>query len=644
MDQFEQTNEVQDEESYVADEEESDTIDDQSSDQSSSGDDDYDSDDDDDIAADVRDLMKRDKVVVLAEVIKCRTEQLRLRQQLKVYQYALEEMGGQKTKLQLDLALTTKTLLVLQEGFSEQHLQDEKILKQINMMSDFLGDLDMKRVQLIKETRQLAAQLTSDKEKIEAMVKERTQEETNRCRQLQEQINAMAVTNNDLEQQLVEADIAYQSLTSAHSERSNELAKLTEELQEVQKRIAIEVQSNTTLKANVDMLLAEKTQLATEIIQLENRVAELEEEKKVKLAQMERSTNSKLLKLEQQKDAKLTELDNAWKGKYEEEMMKVDAKITALKTDNEDANKQNAILHTTIEKLREELCALNKQLEQEKEQEKKMDSKIGHVKTMLEDRNNEICSLNTKLNNEQKRLEEQNRQFEQKFAELEGKLKNIQDEADKKAKDLEGQLLRAQGEADKNKTENEKLVQDLANHASKISALELTILEKDQQQMALKEKLADAEKAQASLEVPPKAYRQDNNQSSATQITSTPLRPSNLVDSLDIPSSKRTRMSESDLLSVHSSISNYTSFQGSVDRKRDMSRFFMRKSPTQAKTKPAPKTFFGKTSRSNSEDDLISLNSTVNLDEEPLETLNITNSGSPIPMVKPFFRRQAEKK
>lgn len=112
---------VRHEESHVAevpDGKEDDSLDDQNSDQTSSGDDDYDSDDTEsqDIVTDVRELLKRDKVDILTEVIKCRTELLRLHKQVEVYQYALEQVGGEKTKLQLDLALTTKTLLLLKEA------------------------------------------------------------------------------------------------------------------------------------------------------------------------------------------------------------------------------------------------------------------------------------------------------------------------------------------------------------------------------------------------------------------------------------------------------------------------------------------------------------------------------------------------
>lgn len=654
--------------SQEPDEDESDTMDEFCSDQCSSGDDEYDSDDSEmcqDIVNDVRDLAKREKIEVLIEVIKSRTEQLRLHRQLEVYQYAMDVLGGEKMKLQLDLALTTKMLVVLKEALTEQRKQDEKVLARINMTSDFIGDLDMKRVQLIKEIRHLTGQFAEHKSKAEETVNERVQDEINRSRQLQDQLDAVYVTNNEMKQQLTEVEEARQTLASTLSERLNEMAKLTDELQEARNRIELEMQTKAKLTEKVEMLLTEKTQLATEVIAMENRFVELEQANEAKLAQMEQTANSRLLELEQLKDAKLAELEQAWKSTYEEEMKKVNAKLTEAKVRTDEIEKQNTTLQITIEKLRADLESCVKQLEKEKDRAKQFESEIGGLKTLLEDRNNEISLLNGKLNGEQQRVNEEM----EKIEDINNRLKNLQVDTDKKVSDLENQLKEAQKEAAEFKTKNEQLEIDMRNQVAKISVMELTISEKDKEQIALQEKLTAAEKSEneleqlrsrfveqksmiQSLEEQLKAKLQEdirtnvenfNNQSTA-QITSTPLRQSNLPDSMDAPLSKRMRMVDSDVMSVHSSVSNYASFQGNVDRKRDTNRFFNRRSPVQAKKKSESRSFFARSAKQNIDDELISLASTINLDEEPLETANLSMSDSPVPLVKPFFRRQSDKK
>lgn len=454
---------------------------------------------------------------------------------------------------------------------------------------------------------------------------ERLQDEINRSRQLQDQLDAVYVSNNDLKQELTEVDEARQALASTLSDRLNELAKLTEELQDAQKRIEVDAQTNAKLTENVEMFLTEKTQLATEVLELENQMAELEQTNAAKLGEMERNANSQLLALEQQKDAKLAEVEQAWKSRYEEEMKKVDVKLTDANAQMKEIEKQNADLKETVEKLRSDLETTAKQLEQEKERGKELDAKISDIQTMLHDRDNEITSLNSKLNGEHKRVDKEMERME----ELNTKLKDLQMDNEKKVSDLENQLEIAQKETEVIKAKNEKLENEMKDQAAKINAMESTISEKEKEQAALQEKtekdgnelrklsvqLAEQKSTIQSLEEKLKAKIQEDirsnvenlNNVSTAQITSTPLRHPKISESLDVPLTKRMRLVDNDVMSVQSSISNYTSFQGNVDRKRDSGRFFTRKSPVHAKKKPEARSFFARSEKQHLDDELISL-------------------------------------
>ncbi|XP_058830063.1 myosin heavy chain, clone 203-like [Topomyia yanbarensis] len=579
-----------------------------------------------DIVAEVHALYQSDKSIVLVELVKSRIQQIKLKRQIDVLKLVLDKSCAAKTKLQLNLACSNRMVVCLQEAAKEQANLSAKITQQYNIVVDMIGEIDLKRLKLIKDSRERRMESTTFEEKMNQIEKELQEQtsfaksESERNCQLREQIEELVKTNYALKDQLTEADKTHQTLISSHSVQLNEIeihmTKMNEQLAKADERIASEIQTNSALKNTIDSVLAEKTHLSMEVTAMEIKFAQLEKEMEVKLQEME----------------------NSYRIQHETENIEASEKYGQMKENAIQMELEVTKLTGTIDNMQKELKDANERLDHEKNKVEEFENKVGGMQAILEDRNNEIYSLHAKLNGEQKRFEEQKQQLQQKCMEIQNQLEGFQKESEVKDSKIE------------------KLENDLASHAAKISFMDSQIKEKEGELLSLPDKLAKLEQANnriAQLEAELSKMtsfeqqlleKEVKGRALTPQITSTPCHEIDLGSSSDVTSAKKPRISDQEGVSG----SNYSTFQSNVLRKRAPLKFFgahsvNTRSPPQESMITHAKTFFGTNRRSGANVDLnLSFASTVNIDDEPLETTSASNSSS-IRMVKPFFRKQQEK-
>lgn len=585
------------------------------------------------IVEEIRTLYQCDKVEILNELIKSRIDQARLKHRVDVLQHALEESSSSKMKLQLDLAYSNRIVVCLQEAANEQINLSTKVTEKYNMAVDMMSELDLKRVQLIKDTRSLRNEFTEYQEKIEQIDKElqeqttRAQSESNHNIQLQMQIEDLLLGNSNLKEQLAQADVQHQTLVSSHSaqltEIEKQMTKLNEQLRETENRMTREIQTNNALKENIDAVLADKLHISMELTGLEIKMAEKENEMESKLKEMEKSCQILHSNEIKRSELKCSELN--------EEIVGLNGEIKALSD--------------SIEKLRAELMDSNNKVNDERNKSEELENKVGGMQAILEDRNKEIYSLHAKLNGEQKRFEELRQQMQQKSSEMQVRLESIQ----------------SQSELDKNKIA--QLETDLANYVSKLSIVEDELKLKDEELLVLKDKLSCAEQTKTRVvQIESELANQtskvnctntenarlgsDSVTHATLQVTSTPFRPIELSCSSDDMPAKKPRASEVDDISIaqksNCGSSNYSSFQQSVLRKRTAQyKFFGRKSPNAQSRNSLQLALPIGNKRGLHESLNISDASTINIDDEPTENANISSNSS-IRFVKPFFRKNQD--
>ncbi|XP_058453740.1 putative leucine-rich repeat-containing protein DDB_G0290503 isoform X2 [Malaya genurostris] len=575
-----------------------------------------------------------DKTAILTELVKSRIQQARVNHQIEVFKLALAKSAASKTKLQLDLACSNRMIVYLQESAKEQTNLTSTVTQQYNISIDMIEELDLKRVKLIKDTQALGTAAAALEENIDQIENELHQQtsfqklESDRNCALQLQISDLQKNNSALNDLLSKAEMAHQSLISSHSAELNEyetrITQLNEQLVKAEARITNEMQTNSALKNNVESVLAEKILISTEVAKLENRLAEMEKEMEDKLQDKEKSYRILL----------------------EKENMDAVQKYNQFMEDALQYKSEIARQTETIEKMCNELTKSNECLDRERNKTEDLENKIVGIKNILEDRNNEIYALHAKLNGEQKRFDEQKQQLQQKYDELRNQL-------DDRQNDLTTKNLKIT-----------QLDENLATNVLKISAMETQFKEKEEELQTLKTKLINTEQLNAritqleaalaeqvskatSLEQQLLEKEHDNRamtQHGTLQVTSTPCHPIELESSVDVTPSKKSRVSDTDVINLTPSGTNYSTFQSNVLRKRAPLRLFGRNSPNTRSPPPnslasIPRSFFGANRQRDSNEDLnVSLSSTINIDDDPLETASVSNHSSSVRMVKPFFR------
>ncbi|XP_055597880.1 putative leucine-rich repeat-containing protein DDB_G0290503 [Uranotaenia lowii] len=571
-----------------------------------------------DILIDVRRLYVLDKAAVLSEIMRVRIRELRLQNQLEIYQGALEETGAERNRLQLELSQCERMVTIMQQLTADHSNMAEGFTKNYNRAVDVLGQSDLKRIQLMKDCRQTKAQCLEFIKQFEEMKSSyeeeslRSEEESKHNEELQAQVNELVNKNNELRQLLSDAENAQQITSTSYSIKLEtmeiEMNKLQQDLEQARSRITHELQSNEALKANADMLLVEKTQISSELTSLEN----------------------KMVDFEKTMDLKLQEVQQTWQTRYNEDIQKSESDCAALKQAITALQTETLSMTETIEKNREELNNCSNKLETEKSRSNDLESKLSGMQAVLEDRNNEIYALHAKLNGEQKRLEDQRKELQVKVEGMEKEaeqLKKDLEEKDTRIKQLESDsqenVSKAQKELDQKNALYEENLNSLTNAQKQIENLETTVT-------GLNVKIADLEQ-QLNSKIENEALIADAPLT--VQLTSTPMRPITVDSSPSLASPKNNHAAKD----VESS-SNYSTFQSSVLRKRESKTFFPRSKADSSKRQPI---VFQSLRRFTQNEDLNFSNaSTINLDEELLDTGG--SSESSVPRVKPFFRRDKQ--
>ncbi|XP_055528562.1 putative leucine-rich repeat-containing protein DDB_G0290503 [Wyeomyia smithii] len=580
------------------------------------------------IVEEVRALYHYDKVQILMELVKSRIHQTRLSQRVEIMQLALEEASASKMKLQLDLVYSNRIAVLLQDAAKEQVDLSTRMTEKYNTAVDLMSELDLKRVQLLKDTRALQSEFAGAQEQIAQIEKElqeqtsRAESESNRIIEQQKQIDDLLHDNNHLKEQLTQVENQNQTLISSHSAQLNEIEMLLSnqnvQLADAEKRIEKEICTNAALKENFDAVLAEKLQISMELAGLEIRMAEKEKEMESKMQEIEKS-------FQQQYTIQITESEMKC-SKLNEKIVELNSEIKAL-TDS-------------IEKLRAELADSYNKVNNERNTSEELENKVSGMQAILEDRNNELYSLHAKLNGEQKRFEEQKQQLQQKNSEMQLRLQNIQSES----------------ETQKNKLE--QLETDLANYVSKLSTMEDQLNARNEELRILKEKQSIIEQTKNAVQHESTAADQTSKMNcnnsiafqSTLQLTSTPFRPIELSGSSDeIPPKIARNIDTEETPNVQKSIgssSNYSTFQHRVLQKRATTqyKFFGRKSPSAKNNNQKPLSIGNQRSQSVVLHESLNFSdaSTINIDDDPIENTNISNISSSIRLVKPFFRKNQE--
>ncbi|XP_055641191.1 putative leucine-rich repeat-containing protein DDB_G0290503 [Toxorhynchites rutilus septentrionalis] len=591
------------------------------------------------IVAELRTLLDCSKVEIVGELAKSRILQARYKKQVDILQLALENGSAEKAKLQLELAKNNKIIQCLQEAAQDLESAVNASTERYNTTVDMIAILDMKRVQLIKNVQAFRSELSEYHRKIDHMEKEVQKQtsiaktESERNNKLQEQLRESLTTNTILRQELDKAQTLQKSLTSSHSAKLNEIEghmnKLNNELNELQCRLASEVQKNAALKQTADTILAEKTQYSTEIVRLE----------------------TKLNQTGQEMQTKLRECNAQWQTRYQDEINRANEKCVEANRKLQKMTSEMTKMEETVEKMTKEQSNKNQKYECDKNKIEELENKVGGMQTILEDRNKEIFSLHSKLNGEQKKFEDQKQQFQVKIDELQCRVERTSEELGEK----NTTILQLQGKMSDNKEkmssmgnqlkQKEEECNKLRNEASEAKKLQVKISQ-------LESALAEHQTSKvATMEQQPRVIRNDKqselSKSPLAQVTSTPLHSIDLNADQAAASAKKIRLSSENKEVTLPSDSNYSTFQSSVQRKRGSMRFFQhtmpshlpqqtpQQQPQQQQANNVPN-LFGPNNDFN-----LSLASTINIDDETLDVGNFS-SGSSIRLVKPFFRRHQD--